>query len=345
MTVLVSDSFNRVNSTTTLGTTNSYNGGSPLAWQNLVGTWGVTNNQAYNAGNTANAVSVVDAGVSDCKVSVTVSNYSSVWKFIARASNGTNFLCVTGTSLSKVTNGSFSSLGSIPAFTTGDVLTFLLNGSSITIQKNGTTVLTVTNTFNQTSTMHGLSSNNNTALFDNFQVEDLSTGGTTFTDASITFDTKQSIYNDGTLNLDTNQTIYNDSSVSYVLNQTIYSDSFVSFETIQQIQVVSADGSILFDSKQTIYNDSFITNGTKQNFYQDGSFTFETIQVIDNGINSSMEYSTKQKFYQDGSKGFNVLVAFRQSLNKKKKLFGSYNPNITLNGEYNPVISLKGVME
>jgi hypothetical protein len=178
MTVLVSDSFNRTNSTTTLGTTDSYNGGSSLAWQNLVGTWGITNNQAYNAGNSANAVSVVDAGVSDCKVSVTVSNYSSVWKFIARASNGTNFLCVTGTSLSKVTNGSFSSLGTIPAFTTGDVLTFVLNGSSITIQKNGTTVLTVTNTFNQTATMHGLSSNNNTALYDNFQIEDLNTGGT-----------------------------------------------------------------------------------------------------------------------------------------------------------------------
>jgi hypothetical protein len=308
MTVLVSDSFNRANSTTSLGTTNSYNGGSSLAWQNLVGTWGITNNQAYNAGNAANAVSVVDAGVSDCKVSVTVSAYSSVWKFIARASNGTNFLCVTGTALSKVTNGSFSSLGTIPAFTTGDVLTFVLNGSSITIQKNGTTVLTVTNTFNQTATMYGLSSNNNTALYDNFQIEDLNTGGTTFTDGSTPFDTKQSIYQDSSLTLDTKQTIYNDSFISSDTKQVIYSDSSVSFDTIQQIQLGGVDGSVTFNTNQTLYSDSSVQFDTKQGLYSDSQAVFNTKQAYYN--DSFVSFDTLQIIekidWVDGSVSFDT---------------------------------------
>lgn len=192
MTVLVSDSFNRANSTTTLGSTDSYNGGTAKTWQATIGTYGITNNTAYEVSGTADSsIAYVDAGASDVTVTATMSG--TMTGLLALRINATNKSYI---SLQAKSTGYYCYWYSGSAWTTlastsqkpvsGDVLKVTLNAGTLTFYVNGTQLFTNSNSAlsnNQTQTLFGFSGQAATGnTFDNFEVDDLNTGS----NASIT---------------------------------------------------------------------------------------------------------------------------------------------------------------
>jgi hypothetical protein len=184
MTVLVSDSFNRANSTTTLGVTDSYNGGTAKTWTTY-GTviWGIDNNQAYGAtAGGGNDFVGVNAGVSDGIVTVTFSTNPSGGYVVLRAIGQNNYLMFQNKGSNYVLyhySSGWTTLGTwakTPAV--GDIIQATLNGTSITITINGAFSQTITDSTNTTGTIFGMATNQSTTHFDNFQIEDLTTGGT-----------------------------------------------------------------------------------------------------------------------------------------------------------------------
>jgi hypothetical protein len=322
MTVLVSDSFNRADSTNIVGTTDSFNGGSSKTWNTVTGTWGVNGNQLYISSATSDDYIYVDSGVSDnysVQVDISRVTNSEQW-LVFRFADKNNFLMFgfPGTGAARLYRrvaGTFTSMittSLTPIAGTIYTLKVQVSGSTITLYNGGTQIGTVTYTGLTTNTGVGLRNGNATITgvrYDNFQVEDLNTGGT-FTDGSTAFDLKQSIYQDNSLAFDTKQTIYNDSFISSDTKQVIYSDSSISFDTLQQIQLGGVDGSVTFDTKQTLYSDSsvqFDTKqgvysdsqalfNTKQTYYNDGFVSFDTLQVIEkiDWVDGSVSFDTQQ---------------------------------------------------
>jgi hypothetical protein len=185
MAVLVSDSFNRANSTTTLGVTDSYNGGTAKTWTTYgTVTWGIDNNQAYGAtAGGGNDFVGVNAGVSDGIITVTFSTNPSGGYVVLRALGQNDYLMFQNKGSNYVLyhfKSGWTTLGTwakTPAV--GDVIQATLNGTSITITINGAFSQTVTDNTNATGTIFGMATNQSTTHFDNFQIEELTTGGGT----------------------------------------------------------------------------------------------------------------------------------------------------------------------
>lgn len=191
MTVLVSDSFNRANSTTALGTTDSYNGGTAKTWVADVGTWGISNNKAYEITASTTGLVWVDTGFSDFSVSADIAWQSNAG-IVARYTSATDYIFArigtTDIKLFKTVAGTSTQIGNTYTFTPSAGTTYnlkiSLSGSSLTVYKDGSSVITATDTFNQTATRAGFRNfNDTTSTFDNFQAQDFNTGGT---NASIT---------------------------------------------------------------------------------------------------------------------------------------------------------------
>lgn len=171
------DTFDRANSTSSLGTPSD--GGS--AWTALSGTWGISSNQAYTSAAISDSLAVLDSGSADTTVGVTVATNSSNPGLIWRASDVNNlFLWTRSGIVYRKQSGSYTSLGTRSTFTSGDVIEVDLSGSTFTGWKNGVSWgADITSTFNQTATLHGLRSDNNTGnRFDDFGITDAG-GGTT----------------------------------------------------------------------------------------------------------------------------------------------------------------------
>lgn len=196
MTVLFSDSFNRTNSATSVGSTDNAYGGTTKTYS-IYGTavYGISNNQLYQvSGSTADyQFAGFDAGVSNVSVQLTFSTVggTDVPYIIFRATNATNYLMVTfnfhtpAYELYSISNSNFNFIAqSSVAPVNGDVVKVTANGSSITVNVNGTNVISATSTFNQTATIVGIcGAKVTTNRFDDFIVSDLNTGstGTTYT--------------------------------------------------------------------------------------------------------------------------------------------------------------------
>lgn len=158
------DSFNRANSTTSIGTADTYQ-----AWSNLIGTLGINGNRAYVVGAAADNIAVLNAGVADCEVQVTFAQWASLqrlafrvtslpvtaykWEgFVVQAETG------IGYRLFRYQAGGFTQLGSTYSTTpaNGDVVKVVTAGTSISVYLNGALIITATSSFNQTATLHGL---------------------------------------------------------------------------------------------------------------------------------------------------------------------------------------------
>lgn len=164
---LVSDTFNRADSTTSLGTADTGQAWTPLATT----VWGIIGNTAYETGNAAQALAVVETGVSDCTVSVTMPVMGDTGLCFRASDNDNNFVTNPTALYREQSDTGYTLLGSYPQINAGDRLAVVLSGSTITVKVNGAAVLTVTDTFNQTATKHGLRSHNSTAArFDDFEV-------------------------------------------------------------------------------------------------------------------------------------------------------------------------------
>lgn len=159
------DSFNRTDSATLLGSTET-----GQAWTALSGLWGISGNSAYEVNNTGQAITVVETGVSDCTVSATLLAIQDTGLCFRVTDNDNNFV-TNPSGLFRKQFGAYTHIGSFPSINSGDRLAVVLSGSTITVKVNGTAVLSVTDTFNQTATKHGLRAHNSPlARFDDFEV-------------------------------------------------------------------------------------------------------------------------------------------------------------------------------
>jgi hypothetical protein len=138
-----------------------------------------------NGGFTTASYAGIDVAQSDVKYTLTLATAAAV-SFILRASNNNHYITlamgnpITLNTFNAGTTTQIASAG--VASSTGDVFEITLSGSTITVLKNGTQIISATSTFNQTSTIFGFSGGGSTAArFDSYQVEDLAAGGTNAT--------------------------------------------------------------------------------------------------------------------------------------------------------------------
>ena len=176
-TATVTDTFNRANSTTTLG-----NADTGQAWAVFTtgAVFGITGNQAYmvsstNGTTTADWVAV-DSTVADCTAQITVAVAAANCGLAARLSDENNTLLVNvgaGNALRLFRRaGSYVELGGSGSVVSSDVIALTMSGSTLQMKKNGVVILTVTETLNQTQTRHGFQINDAASgiRFDDFAV-------------------------------------------------------------------------------------------------------------------------------------------------------------------------------
>lgn len=155
----VTDSFNRADSSTGIGTADS-----GQSWVNQGGTWGISSNQAFTAtaAGDGQSTAVVDSGESDGTVSAIMATLQTDNGLCFRVVDNSNYLMVTVSFGSSIiiyerVAGGFTSLGSqSTTVVNGDLLSVVMSGSAIDIKVNGSTVKSITTTRFQTATKHGL---------------------------------------------------------------------------------------------------------------------------------------------------------------------------------------------
>lgn len=165
---LVQDSFDRANGA--IGTADS-----GQTWSVLSGNWTVESNKARNTFGGTQSFCVIDAGIADCTLEVTVSGTLNSGGGIAfrftDANNGLFIEIANGsqTVIYKLQGGGFTQLSIISmSWAAGDVMTVVLSGTSITLKKNGVVAGSTTSSFNQTATKHGLRDFGAVIRFDDF---------------------------------------------------------------------------------------------------------------------------------------------------------------------------------
>lgn len=151
-----SDTFDRADSTTTLG---SY-------WSALSGTWGIGTNKAYAVTGASHNFVTHDAETPDVTMTVTVGGSSGGQMGLCFRVTSTgncyalNFNAGANITVQKVVSGTFTTVGTVAGFAaTSDVMTLTCKGSQITVKKNGSTVLDFADSTWLTATQHGLYSN------------------------------------------------------------------------------------------------------------------------------------------------------------------------------------------
>jgi hypothetical protein len=160
-----SDTFDRSNDAANLG---NLDGGllEGQPWEILWGTWGIVDNQAYlaAAGGGDKELAVIDVGLSDCTVQVVLSEWANGQRVAFRYSDVDNgfFVNVDGAHYyiyRRQAGGHTLLWEGDPAPQDGDVVKVVLDGNSIQLYVNESLVASITDSFNQTATKHGLGAN------------------------------------------------------------------------------------------------------------------------------------------------------------------------------------------
>lgn len=159
--VTITDSFNRADSTLTLG-----NADTGQAWVAVDGTWGIDANQAYLVadGPGTRNVAVIDCGAADGSVQVKGSVLTVAGLNVdVRVTDAANYVFLTYTggttvTLNKFVAGATTAIASNSAVTvaTGDVFRVEMSGANYTVKQNGVTIITGTDATFQTVTKHGI---------------------------------------------------------------------------------------------------------------------------------------------------------------------------------------------
>ncbi|MET9876579.1 hypothetical protein ABZZ36_18420 [Actinacidiphila glaucinigra] len=165
----VSDSFNRANSTTSMGTADS-----GQAWAPITNTWGIQTNRAY-AINTANSITSIQAAsdLRDLRVTAAVWTTGEVYLLLRMSSAADRIRvgCAFGSRLQlQVISGNSVVRTVVSAFTPvqGDTISVSAQGPFIHCYINGVRALTVYEETNQLLTLVGLQTANNTVRFEDF---------------------------------------------------------------------------------------------------------------------------------------------------------------------------------
>lgn len=175
-TYYVYDDFNRADSNTTLG--NAFTG---QVWTPVGSTWGISNNIAYSVSTgTTHKRAVIDSGVSDCQVQVTIpaSTSGNGTRLIFRYIDTSNEWMIDETGKYRVCKrvaGVFTIVfTSLIYVKNGDILKAICNGENIKCYINDVLFYETNDTASQTATKHGFEVyTGNSTAFDNFIVSPL----------------------------------------------------------------------------------------------------------------------------------------------------------------------------
>ena len=175
---LVYDDFNRAADPAAPGT-----GPSGHTWVEQVGQWAVAGNQMLLSSSAGgNNVAYVESYVSDCEVQATFATLAAGQRLAFRVTPGgaggwDGYVVQKGGgadyALFKYSGGAYTLLsGFIAGAANGDVIEAILQGPNITIRRNGATIITASDSFNQTATKHGLAQENasSTVRWDDFSI-------------------------------------------------------------------------------------------------------------------------------------------------------------------------------
>jgi hypothetical protein len=189
---VVSDTFSRADSATSLGVTET---GQP--WQSLAGPWGISSGEAYTTSVTTNRNICVDVGAADATVTAVVSVVSSTNQgIVLRAVDNSNHYMVrfgTTVVLFRKVAGTYTQIASTAtgavSLANGAVCAVTVTGSEFEISVDNSVVLSHTDidadaAVLATNTRHGLRLSDTTARFTSFLAVPL--GGAAVRD--ITFD-------------------------------------------------------------------------------------------------------------------------------------------------------------
>lgn len=179
------DSFNRANSTTTLGTPSD--GGSAWTYPGSA-VLGISGNAAYSPTSQSQAIAVLESSASAGTAQITLGSFPTVEEvgICFRVVDDNNYLLVwvkegAGFRLFERVAGTFTERGTANATNplAGDIVSVDVSGTSVTVRRNGTalTGLTgVTMTPHSTATRHGIRFHNSiSARIDAFAWTDLVT--------------------------------------------------------------------------------------------------------------------------------------------------------------------------
>lgn len=155
----ITDSFNRADSTSSVGTTDT-----GQAWSTLSGTCGISSNEFYASAVTgAQACAVIDSGITDVRVKVTPTVFSSnrYIGVVGRCVDDSNYYLAqadtASSSLYKKVAGAFTQLGGFgAAAVAGDVLELRCVGTTISLYLNGSSLISVTDSSLTTGTKCGI---------------------------------------------------------------------------------------------------------------------------------------------------------------------------------------------
>jgi hypothetical protein len=188
MAIVASDTFNRADSSTSLG--NSDGPGS-LAWSALNLTWGISSNQAYCVPATDDGVAAINPASGDdmlAQVDFTAGVGAEYPAVVVRLSDVNNFYMVhldvsnSQLRLYKRQSGSYTFLAQAGSFSIPITVGLKVVGSNLTVYANAVSVITQTDSSLATGTSGGLrqgyAGSSHTMRWDNFSIDDLTGGGT-----------------------------------------------------------------------------------------------------------------------------------------------------------------------
>lgn len=175
-----SDSFNRVDSTTVLGSTN---GGVVQAWTQRSGTWGINGSAAYISAAATSVATV--AGTADFEdLHVSVPTWASGEAFLVfRFTDTSNYMRWGGTvgaAATLITRSGGVDTATVTCeaaawtLAAGDKLSARCHGSVIEVFRNDKLALTVTDTTNQSATLVGMRLATTAPRLDNFALDSAS---------------------------------------------------------------------------------------------------------------------------------------------------------------------------
>lgn len=175
LTTIVNDTFNRADSASSMGTSDSGH-----VWTALQHTWGISSNTAYDTSSSSDGTCYVDSSNADCTLQVTLSTFGSKAGFTFRVQDINNHYIIrvqsspTDVVCFRRESGTYNlqASNSISAPANGDVVKLVLRGPLAMFFINGVLKLAFTNSTFSTETEHGLHTlNDGTTRFDNFTVK------------------------------------------------------------------------------------------------------------------------------------------------------------------------------
>lgn len=175
LTTIVSDTFDRADSSSSMGTADT-----GQVWVALQHTWGIDTNRAYDTSASSDGTCYVESSNADCTIQVTLTTFGSKAGFTFRVQDLNNHYIIrmqSGTNdvvCFRRQGGTYNAQGnnSITAPANNDVIKMVLRGSLGLFYQNGVLKLAFSNSTFSTETKHGLHTlSDGTSRFDDFTVK------------------------------------------------------------------------------------------------------------------------------------------------------------------------------